>query len=88
MRIKGDSQYLAGSVLSIADLYLAPIMTYVALTPHRDEILALGGVGEWWGTRHRARKLPVYRPLIRGLQQLEVEGDPLLPIASAIHAVA
>jgi glutathione S-transferase len=48
MRIKGDSPYLAGSVLSIADLYLAPIMAYVALTPHRDEILALTGVGEWW----------------------------------------
>jgi glutathione S-transferase len=48
MRIKGDAPYLAGSVLSIADLYLAPIMAYVALTPHRDEMLALTGVGEWW----------------------------------------
>jgi glutathione S-transferase len=48
MGIKGDSPYLAGSVLSIADLYLAPIMAYVTLTPHRDEILALKCVGEWW----------------------------------------
>jgi len=48
MRIKGDAPYLAGSVLSIADLYLAPIMAYVSLTPHWDEIVALAGVGEWW----------------------------------------
>ncbi|CAB3774341.1 glutathione S-transferase family protein [Paraburkholderia humisilvae] len=48
MRIKGDSPYLAGSALSIADLYLAPIIAYVTLTPHRDEILALKGVGDWW----------------------------------------
>ncbi|GAB2924444.1 glutathione S-transferase family protein [Paraburkholderia jirisanensis] len=48
MRIKGDAPYLAGSGLSIADLYLAPIMAYVALTPHWDEIVALPGVGAWW----------------------------------------
>ena len=48
MRIKGDAPYLAGSALSLADLYLAPIMAYVALTPHWDEIVALPGVGEWW----------------------------------------
>ncbi|MFC0400181.1 glutathione S-transferase family protein [Paraburkholderia rhizosphaerae] len=48
MRIKGESPYLAGDALSIADLYLAPIVNYVALTPHSDEILALPGVGPWW----------------------------------------
>jgi glutathione S-transferase len=48
MRIKGNSPYLAGDALSIADLYLAPIMAYVTLTSHGDEMLALPGVGAWW----------------------------------------
>lgn len=48
MRIKGDAPYLAGADLSIADLYLAPLLAYVTMTPHRDEFLGLPGVGEWW----------------------------------------
>jgi glutathione S-transferase len=48
MRIKGDAPYLAGSALSIADLYLAPITAYVALTPHWDDLLALPGMRDWW----------------------------------------
>jgi glutathione S-transferase len=48
MRIKGQSPCLAGSELSIADLYLAPIFAYIALTPHRDEFLALPGLAGWW----------------------------------------
>ena len=48
MRIKGDSPYLAGQELSVADLYLAPILAYVTMTPHKDEFLALPGVADWW----------------------------------------
>ena len=48
MRIKGDSPYLAGHELSVADLYLAPIVAYVTMTPHKDEFLALPGVADWW----------------------------------------
>jgi glutathione S-transferase len=48
MRIKEQSPYLAGNEISIADLYLAPIFAYVALTPHRDDFLTLPGVGDWW----------------------------------------
>lgn len=47
-RIKGDSPWLAGRDLSIADLYLAPHLAYVAMTPHLDEFAALPGVGDWW----------------------------------------
>lgn len=47
-KIKGDSPWLAGGELSIADLYLAPAMAYVAMTPHLDDFTALPGVGEWW----------------------------------------
>jgi glutathione S-transferase len=48
MRIRNGSPYLAGDALSIADLYLAPVFAYIALTPHRDEFVSLPGVGDWW----------------------------------------
>jgi len=48
MRIRGQSPYLAGDEVSIADLYLAPIFAYVALTPPKDEFQALPGVEDWW----------------------------------------
>ncbi|GEO17112.1 glutathione S-transferase family protein [Microvirga aerophila] len=57
MRIGGQSPYLAGDEVSIADLYLAPIFAYVTLTPHKDEFLALPGVGDWW---ERIRSRPSF----------------------------
>ena len=48
MRIKGGSPYIAGQGVSIADLYLAPILAYVTMTPHKDEFLKLPGVQAWW----------------------------------------
>jgi len=48
MRIKGASPYLAGSEVSIADLYLAPVFAYLTLTPHKDELVAMPGVDQWW----------------------------------------
>jgi glutathione S-transferase len=48
MTIKGASPYLAGEALSVADLYLAPLVFYVTLTPHKDEFLALPGMQAWW----------------------------------------
>ena len=48
MKIKGDGQYLAGTDLSVADLYLAPIVFYLTLTPHKDEFLAMPGMKSWW----------------------------------------
>ncbi|MBL0407329.1 glutathione S-transferase family protein [Microvirga aerilata] len=48
MRIKGSSPFLAGNEVSIADLYLAPLFAYIALTPHLEEFAGLPGVGEWW----------------------------------------
>ncbi|MDY8108444.1 glutathione S-transferase family protein [Fulvimarina sp. 2208YS6-2-32] len=48
MKIKGHDQYLAGEQISIADLYLAPLLAYIAMTPHKDEFMALEGVADWW----------------------------------------
>lgn len=48
MKIKGDSPWLAGNEISLADLYLAPVFSYVTKTPHKDEFVALPGVAAWW----------------------------------------
>ncbi len=47
MATKGDSPFLAGD-LSLADLYLAPIMFYVTLTPDKDALFSVPGVADWW----------------------------------------
>lgn len=48
MKLKGSSPYLAGDSLSIADIYFAPIVAYLALTPHREEFLEIADMGTWW----------------------------------------
>ena len=48
MGIRGTSPFLAGDAISIADLYLAPVLAYVAMTPHRDEFLDRPGTRDWW----------------------------------------
>ena len=48
MKIRGGDRFIAGPGISLADLYLAPIMAYVVLTPHADEMLALPGLRGWW----------------------------------------
>jgi glutathione S-transferase len=47
MKAKGSSSFIAGE-LSLADLYLAPIASYVALTPDRDVVFDVDGFGDWW----------------------------------------
>jgi glutathione S-transferase len=48
MKIKASSAFLAGDKVSLADLFLAPIFNYIAMTPHLDEFAGLPGVGPWW----------------------------------------
>jgi glutathione S-transferase len=47
MKTKGASRFIAGD-LSLADLYLAPIVFYVSLTPDKDAALNVGGFEDWW----------------------------------------
>ncbi len=49
MATKGASPFIAGE-LSLADLYLAPVVFYVSLTPDRDAVFAPPGFAEWWTT--------------------------------------
>ncbi len=48
MRLRGDDPFIAGARASLAELYLAPICAYVALTPDADEIFAADGFASWW----------------------------------------
>ena len=56
-KIKGSSPWLAGSELSLADLYAAPVCSYVSKTPHKDELLGVPGIKEWW---EKVSALPSY----------------------------
>jgi len=47
MQTRGDSPFIAGD-LSLADLYLAPIMFYVSLTPDKDALFSVEGFADWW----------------------------------------
>jgi len=56
MDMKGPSRFLAGD-LSLADLYLAPILAYVAMTPDKDVLFDVEGFDEWWT---RVQALPSF----------------------------
>ena len=57
MRTRGNSPYIAGE-LSLADLFLAPILFYVSLTPDKDRVFDVPGVAAWWS---RMAALPSFR---------------------------
>jgi glutathione S-transferase len=47
MTTRGASPFIAGE-LSLADLYLAPIVFYVSLTPDKETIFSVDGFADWW----------------------------------------
>ena len=53
--LRGDSDYLAGDQLSLADLHLVPIFDYFQSTPESGPILEkASGLAEWWeGIKNR-----------------------------------
>ena len=57
MKTKGSSPYIAGA-LSLADLYLAPILFYVSLTSDKDTLFDVEGFADWWT---RIQALPSYK---------------------------
>lgn len=56
MQVRGDSPFIAGE-LSLADLYLAPVIQYVSMTPDKDALFAAEGFGAWWDA---VQALPSY----------------------------
>lgn len=57
MQTKGSSPFIAGE-LSLADLYLAPIIFYVSLTPDKGALFNVGGFEDWWT---RIQALPSFK---------------------------
>jgi glutathione S-transferase len=57
METKGSSPFIAGA-LSLADLYLAPILFYVSLTPDKNALFDVEGFADWWT---RVQALPSYQ---------------------------
>ncbi len=57
MTTRGSDPFIAGD-LSLADLYLAPILAYVGMTPDADAILSVPGVKDWWA---RIQALPAFQ---------------------------
>ena len=47
MKTKGGSTFIAGD-LSLADLFLAPVVFYVSLTPDFAGLQGIPGFSDWW----------------------------------------
>ena len=61
MKAKGSSSFIAGE-LSLADLYLAPIAFYVALTPDQDVVFDVDGFADWWTKIQALRSFKATQP--------------------------
>jgi glutathione S-transferase len=61
MKTKGSSPFIAGK-LSLADLYLAPCVFYVSLTPDAEALFAgVEGFDAWW---EHVQALPSYQTTV------------------------
>jgi glutathione S-transferase len=47
-RIKGGDPFLAGNQVSLADLYVVPILFYLKLTPEKELLTPHKGLEAWW----------------------------------------
>jgi len=63
MKTKGDSRFIAGE-LSLADLYLAPVLSYVSLTPDASALFDVDGFADWWA---RVQQLESFKATQRNL---------------------
>ncbi len=63
MKTRGDSPFIAGD-LSLADLYLAPMLFYVGLTPDKDAVFDAPALGDWW---KRVEALPSFKSTVPNL---------------------
>ncbi len=57
MQTRGASPFIAGE-LSLADLFLAPVLSYVMMTPDAAAATDVPGFAEWWD---RVQALPSYK---------------------------
>jgi glutathione S-transferase len=58
MKLCGGDPFIAGARASLADFYLAPLCTYVALTPDAAAVFDVPGFASWWA---RVQALPSFQ---------------------------
>ena len=58
MKLRGDSPWIAGANLSLADLFIAPVCFYVSLTPDAGAAFDVPGFSDWWA---RVQGLDAYQ---------------------------
>jgi len=58
-RIMGDGKFLAGSQMSLADLYVVPVLHYLMLTPEKSLLESHAKLMRWWGDMNA-------RPTVKG----------------------
>ena len=58
MRIRGDSEFIAGDRPTLADFYLAPACFYVSLVEDADRVFDVRGFRDWW---ERVQALESYK---------------------------
>ena len=58
MKIRGDSDWIAGDRPSLADFYLAPACFYVSLVDESKQVFDVPGFDDWW---QRVGRLESYR---------------------------
>jgi glutathione S-transferase len=48
-RLRGSNAFLAGSEISLADCFLAPVFAYLTMTPEAETLLqSVPGLRQWW----------------------------------------
>ncbi|MHA1529136.1 MAG: glutathione S-transferase family protein [Alphaproteobacteria bacterium] len=57
MKLRGDSPWIAGAHLSLADCFVAPVCFYVSLTGDAGTAFDVPGFADWWA---RVQKLESY----------------------------
>ena len=61
MNTKGDSPFVAGE-LSLADLYLAPVLAYVSMTPDAKSVFEVKGFADWWARVQALKSFQTTQP--------------------------
>ncbi len=58
MKLRGDSPWIAGANLSLADCFVAPVCFYVSLTEDAGTAFDVTGFADWWA---RAQELESFK---------------------------
>jgi glutathione S-transferase len=61
-RLKGRHPFLAGDTVTLADLYVVPIIFYLKLTPEAELLAPHRGLEAWWQAMSERRSVKVTAP--------------------------